>query len=360
MIKRILTVALFLLLLSALYFSYEVYRISGVGAPLETRLVDNCQRVDVAPGAEDIQFDPETGLAFITADNRRASGLEDSGNGFGTIRDNGIYVVDVSVDDLSELGEAVKVSPADWNDFRPHGLYFWSDGQGSKRLFVVNHKTNGDENIEIFEVGEGGVLTHLESVSFPEMYSPNDVVAVGPRQFYASNDLVYDEGLGLYTEVLLSLPLTSAVYFDGEQGRTVAEGLSFGNGINISPDGKVVYIAEWTDHEISVYDRAEDNSLTHRTTFSMPSGVDNLDVDQEGNIWFAGLHRIFDFIESLEDPDVKVDSIAFRVDPETGDHEMVFAAHQGELNSSSVAAVAGDKLLIGTVTDTHILVCPKP
>ena len=360
MVKMLLRVALIALCVAVLVLGYELYRISGIGQQLETKLADRCHRVDVAPGAEDIQYDSESGLVFITADNRRAIGAQDQSKGHETINDNGIYVLDVSVDKLSNLGKAVKVSPADWDDFRPHGLFLWNDGKGSKRLFVVNHKTNGDDNIEIFDVREGGTLTHVDSIAFPAMFSPNDVVAVGPRQFYATNDLVYHEGLGLYAEVLLSLPLTSVVYFDGEEGRTVTEGLSFANGINISPDGKTVYVAEWTDHEIGVFDRADNGDLTRRATWAMPTGVDNLDVEPDGTIWYGSLNRIFDFIKSIEDVEQTVDSYGVKVDPETGAHEIVFAAHAGEINSGSVAAVAGDKLLIGTVHDAHILVCPKP
>lgn len=365
--KRVLWGVLALIIIALVWAGCEVYRVSGVGLPLETKLAADCVRVDVAPGAEDIQYDPGTGLAFITAENRRVIDHANPAPGMGTADGNGVYVVDVS-GPLDELGAARRVSPEEWRDFRPHGLYLWSgedeEGSAIKRLFVVNHKSlareNIEQNIEIFDVGEGGSLTHLESVSFPEMFSPNDVVAVGPRQFYASNDVVNREGVALYAEVLFSLPISSAVYFDGEEGRTVAEGLAFGNGINVSPDGKSVYIAEWTDHQVSFYDRLEDNTLVHRASYSMPAGVDNIDVGPDGTIWFGGLSRLFDFIESRDNPAKTVDSIAVKVDPETGAYETVFQAFNGEINSASIAAVAGDKLLIGSVNDPFILACPKP
>ena len=241
------------------YFGYGILLLSGATRSFEPQLVDTCHRVDIAPGAEDIQYDPDTGLVFITADNRRATGHEDHGDGFGTIEANGIYALDVTPDRLEDIGNPIKVSPADLTDFRPHGLYLWSDGAGTKRLFVVSHPTTGEEIVEIFDVGEGGMLTHAESVSFPEMYAPNDVVAVGPRQFYATNFLRYKHGNMALIEVLLSLPLTSVAYFDGESGRTVAGGLAFANGINLSPDQKTLYVAEWTKQRIPGLDRAAVN-----------------------------------------------------------------------------------------------------
>lgn len=367
MIKRALWGVLALIIIAGVWAGFEVYRVSGLGTKLETKLAGECVRVDVAPGAEDIQYDPETGLAFISAENRRVVDHNNPAPGMGTADGNGIYVVDVNVP-LDQIGKATRVSPEGWRDFRPHGLYLWTGedeaGNAAKRLFVVNHKSlareNIEQNVEIFNVGEGGILTHLESISFPEMFSPNDVVAVGPRQFYASNDIVNQEGIALYAEALLSLPLSSAVFFDGEKGRTIAEGLAFGNGINVSPDGQTVYIAEWTDHEVSFYDRLEDNSLSHRASYSMPAGVDNIDVGPDGTIWFGGLSRLFDFIESRDNPAKTVDSIGVKVDPQTGAYEVVFQAFKGEINSASIAAVAGDKLLIGSVNDPFVLACPKP
>lgn len=365
--KRVLLAVLAAVVIALVWAGFEVYRVSGIGAPLATKLAGSCVRVDVAPGTEDIQYDPDTRLAFISAENRRVIDHDNPPPGVGTAEGNGIYALAVD-GPLDQLGEPYRVSPEGWRDFRPHGISLWvgedANGARIRRLFVINHKSmarvNIEQNVEIFDIGESGMLTHLETVAFPEMFSPNDVVGVGPRQFYATNDLVNREGIGLYLEALLSLPISSAVFFDGEEGRKITGGLAFGNGINVSPDGKSIYIAEWTDHEMSFYDRLEDNSLRHRASFSMPAGVDNLDVDPEGNIWFGGLSRVFDFIESREDPAKTVDSIAIKVDPVTGEHETVFQAFNGEINSASVAAVAGDKLLIGSVYDPFILACPKP
>ena len=342
------------------YITFGVVKLSGVTRPLETKLADMCHRVEIAPGTEDIQYDPDTGLVFITADNRRATGHGDHGEGAQSTAANGIYVLDVTPSRIEDIGAPIRVSPEALKDFRPHGLYLWSDGAGTKRLFVVSHPSTGEEVIELFDVGEGGMLTHLESISFPEMYAPNDVVAVGPRQFYATNYLRNKHGSMATVEVLLSLPLTSVVYFDGEAGQTVADGLAFANGINLSPDKKTLYVAEWTKHKISVFDRNEDNSLSKSGTIRLPTAVDNLDIDKDGNIWTAGQPRMFDFIASIEDPDVIVPSMGITIDPNTHAHRTVFVSKSGEINATSVAAIAEDKLLMGAVFDGHILVCDKP
>lgn len=361
MMKTVAKIALIMGLIVVGYYGYGVLMLSGATRSFENTLVDQCKRVDVAPGTEDIQYDPDTGLIFITADDRRAIPHgEPIEADLALIERNGIYALDVSPASLENIANPVKVSPPGLQDFRPHGLSLWSDGNGTKRLFVVNHPTTGKEIIEIFDVGDGGMLTHLESVSFPEMFSPNDVLGVGPRQFYATNDLKYGSGFMLYAEVLLTLPYASAVYFDGKAGRTVATGLEFGNGINYSSDQSTLYIAEWTGQKISIFERLPNNDLKKKKSIALKTAVDNLDVDAQGNIWFAGQPRMFEFIDHVEDPKTNVTSVAFEVDPDSGSYEQVFVSTKGELNASSVAAVAGNKLVIGAVFDGHVLVCPKP
>ena len=343
------------------YFGYGIVMLSGVTRSFENTLVDQCRRVEVAPGTEDVQYDPETGLVFITSDNRRAVPGEHGGAvDPELLKTNGIYALDVSAKRLDKIGKPYKVSPAKLKDFRPHGLSLWSDGKGTKRLFVVSHPTSGKEIVEIFDVGKRGKLSHLQSVSFPDMFNPNDVVGVGPNQFYATNFLKNRGGLMVYAEILMALPLTSAVYFDGEIGRTVVTQLAFANGINTSPDGSEVYIAEWSKQRIYVFERRENNNLKPVRSIDFPTAVDNLDVDEDGNIWFAGQPRMFQFFDAIEDPDAVVTSVGVKVDPVAGTHDTVFASTKGEINASSVAAVAGDKLVIGAVFDSHILICPKP
>ena len=177
---------------------------SGYFAELEPTLVDQCRQIDIAPGTEDIEIDRNLNLAFVSAADRRAWFNETGGNGVNP--KNGIYALALDGTDT-----VTKVSP-DIEGFLPHGIFLWHGDDGEKRLFVVNHPPSGAEIVEIFSVGEGGALTHLESVSFPAMHSPNDVAAVGPRQFYATNDRGYEEEPLATIEAYGALPFSSVVY----------------------------------------------------------------------------------------------------------------------------------------------------
>jgi len=338
------------------YLTHQTIGTSGALVTLENQLVDQCQRVDIAPGAEDVQIDPETNIAFITAMERRKwynEGVAGSANS------NGVYALDLSSSDLNQIPSPVKVSPNDMEDFNPHGLYLWT-GDNEKRLFVVNHPTTGEEIVEIFSVGEDNLLTHLESISFDAMHSPNDVLAVGPRQFYATNDKGYEGGIMETLEAYLALPFSSAVYFDGATGKIAAKGLTYANGINISPDGQTIYIAEFLKRKVSAFSRGDGGVLKKIKSMKVPTGPDNLDVDADGIIWTAGHTKVFDFLAHAKDSNAISPSVAAKLDPTTGKSETVFVSVKGEINGSSVGAVGAGKLVIGPVFDGHVMVCQKP
>lgn len=344
------------------YQGVGLYHRSGAGLTLENKWVDQCHKVTIAPGAEDIHYDPDTGLGFISADNRFISHKPlDFDTELGLIG-NGIYVVDFTPDNIKDIGNARRVSPDNLIGFRPHGLYLWK-GENQKRLFVVNHKTFRDhveEVVEIFDVAEDGDLSHLESISFPEMTNPNDVVAVGPRQFYATNFLRYHDGNQLFYEVLMAPAYSYVLYFDGEQGRVTAEGLSAANGLGISPDGKTLYAMEWNQRRIAVFDRQADNNLTLIGKIKLPTLADNVNVDDAGTLWIAGQPKLFEAIDFRLGKRQTASSLAAKVDPKTHEVDTVFVSTKGELNNASSAEVAGNKLVIGSVNDEFITVCQRP
>lgn len=338
------------------YFGNQMVGASGVLLKLENQLVEECRRIDIAPGAEDVQIDPETNIAFITAMERRDwynDGVASSSEA------NGVYALDLSSASLEDIPLPVKVSGDAPANFNPHGLYLWSNDT-EKRLFVVNHPTTGEEIIEIFSVGADNQLTHLESVSFDAMHSPNDVVAVGPRQFYATNDKGYEGGIMEMLEAYLALPFSSAVYYDGKNGSIAAKGLTYANGINISPDGQTIYIAEFLKRRITSFSREDGGKLKKITSMNVPTGPDNIDVGTDGTLWTAGHSKVFDFLAHAEDPNEIAPSHGARLNPATGKSETVFVSTKGEINGSSVAAVGAGKLVIGPVFEGHVMVCPQP
>lgn len=329
----------------AAYFLSVIIPVSGTFQRLDDRLVDRCRSVTVFPGTEDVTIDPESNLAYLSADDRRAAFA-------GKPVQGGIYVFDVD-----NPGVVTKVSSDDFGPFHPHGISLWR-GQGQKRLFVINHAPEG-EKVEIFDVGVQGALTHLESVSFEAMHSPNDVLGVGPRQFYATNDRGYDTGVMSTLEAWFALPFSSLVYFDGEKGAKVVEGLVYANGVNQTLDGKALYVAEFLKRRINVFTRdPETGALTLKKRLKVKTNPDNIEVARDGGVWVGGHPRVFDFLKHVRDPKHPAPSQIVRVYPHTGENKVFFVDTKGRLNASSVGAIWDETLIVGSVFDDRVMVCP--
>ena len=320
---------------------------SGVFAQLGDTLVDQCRRVDIFPGVEDVAIDADLGIAFIAADDRRASVKGEATQG-------GIFALR-----LDGTDRVSRVSADNFGPFHPHGLSLWTGREGQKRIFVVNHASPDDHRIEIFDVGTGGALIHIDSIAFDAMMSPNDVAAVGPREFYVTNDRGYQTGFMSQVEAYLGLPFASLAHFDGQTGRLVLEGLVYANGVNVSRDGKTVYVAELLERRINAYSRQDDGALKKTESFSVPTAPDNIDVAPDGTLHVAGHSKIFDFLKHAEDATATAPSHALSIDPKTGTVKTVFVDTSGALNASSVAAASDDTLIVGAVFDGHVMVCPR-
>jgi len=340
-IGLIIIAVILLALLTRLAF--VIVPASGVLADLQPVLTDRCEALVVAPGTEDITIHHDAGLAFISTDDRRNGAR------------GAIYAL--SLDGSQTLREVSGGMP---DPFHPHGISLWTGQDGSKRLFVVNHRTPHDHTIEIFDIDSDGALSLAETVTHAVLTSPNDVLAVGPRQFYATNDRAYPTGIMSNLEAYLGLPLASVSYFNGESGRIVADGLAYANGINMSADGGMVYVAEILGRGVRIYDRdVQSGGLRRTRDVSVPTAPDNIEIGEDGALWIGGHPRVFDFVTHSKDENHSAPSHVIRVDPNTGDVTTVLMSLDGELNASSVAAVTENMLLVGAVFDDRILICPR-
>jgi arylesterase/paraoxonase len=326
---------------------WNIIPASGMFAGLEPKLIDQCRKVDVFPGTEDVTIDPELNVAFVSADDRRATFA-------GKPVQGGVFVLKLDGSD-----RVMKASPDSFGEFHPHGISLWRGEDGRKRLFAINHTLNDGDKVEVFDVGLGGALLHVDSIAFPEMSSPNDIVGLGPRRFYVTNDRGVKEGLMAQVEAYFALPLSSLAYFDGQNGRIVARGLTYANGINVSADGKTLYATEFLARKVSVYDRdPATGALKKRKSIKVNTGPDNVEIAADGALWIGGHSKVFDFLKHAEDPAAISPSHVIRVNPETGLKEDVLIDVEGRINASSVGAVWNNTLIVGAVFDGHVIVCP--
>ncbi len=315
---------------------------------IEDRFAGTCTPVTGVAGPEDIEASsPER--AFVSSLDRRA-GPDARG-----------AIFSVRVDD--------PLDSENWRDrtagipekFRPLGLNYFVEGD-VRRLFVVNDATKA---VEIYSVAETGDLTHLESISEKRVTSPNDVVAVGPRAFYVSNDVEAGRASLIgKAQFLLRAGAGKILYFDGVSMRAAAEGLRFANGLAINAQGTRLYAAETSGQALRIYDRdLATGVLALRRIESLPASPDNLNVAWDGAVWIGAQPK------PLQTPLVERDrtqsspSLVIRFDDKDGvasPMTEVFSDRGDAISTATVAALSGRRLLIGALLDDKYLVCDLP
>ncbi|WP_376691840.1 SMP-30/gluconolactonase/LRE family protein [Wenzhouxiangella sp. EGI_FJ10409] len=345
-----------------LVLAYAVYLAFDAG---EFRSVDNlhpgqCSRIAGVPGAEDITLHPDRDLALVSSFDRRAALA-------GNVQPGGIYAWALD----GSMAEPANLTPDAGTDFRPHGISLFVGADGRATLFVVNHPgaslfgeqpdepSGPSHTIEVFDL-DGLRLVHRETLADESMISPNDIVAVDNQRFYFTNDHGSDPGWKRTLEDYLRLGWANVVYFDGEAYREVADGLSYANGINLSPDGTRLYVAEVTRSRIREYSRdGQDGGLAELRRFDVGFGVDNIEVDPDtGDLLLGGHVKLLTFTRHARDATVLAPSQAVRVRlGQTPQIETLFLDDGELISGASVATARDELLLVGSVFKPHMVVC---
>lgn len=315
-----------------------------------------CVPVQGFPGPEDVVIDRETGMALISYTDRRAAMA-------GTGHNAGILAYSLT----TPGAKPVRVQTDFKGAFTPHGIHLYTAPDGTRLLFAVNmgmdshfFESTGSSTVEIF-VYRGGRLYHRETVAGAELSSPNDILAVGPRQFYVSIDHGASSVMGKKLENYLQLPISYVLYYDGKGFRKAAGGIAYANGIAISPDGATLYVGATVGRKVHVYARdTGTGELTGKGSVPVGTGVDNLDVDERGVIW-AGCHaKLLSFVAHSKDPAKHSPSEVVRIRPlEKGGYAVstVYLNEGEELSGSSAAAAWKGRMLVGAVYDERFLDC---
>uniref|UniRef100_A0A8B9SKD0 Paraoxonase n=1 Tax=Anas platyrhynchos TaxID=8839 RepID=A0A8B9SKD0_ANAPL len=178
----------------------------------------------------------------------------------------------------------------DLASFNPHGISTYIDKDDTVYLFVVNHP-HQKSTVEVFKfVEDDNSLVHLKTIRHDLLISVNDIVAMGPDSFYATNDHYFSDFILMFLEMFLGLTWSNVVYYSPKEVKEVAAGFYSANGINISPDKKYIYVADVLDHKVHVMEKHANWNLTHVKTLQLDTLVDNLSVDPDtGDIW-TGCH----------------------------------------------------------------------
>ena len=131
--------------------------------------------------------------------------------------------------------------------------------------------------------------------------------------------------------------------------------------INVGQGGETLYVASTTGGSVFRFRiDPESGALEERGAIEIGSGVDNIEVDEAGDLWIGAHPKLLTFVQHAGDANRFAPSQVIRVrDPEADSPlvEEVFLSLGEDLSGSSVAAAYGDRLLVGSVMDEGILDC---
>lgn len=324
---------------------------TGLLRPLTETGNTVCRVLGDVIGPEDFAIDRDWGLMWITQADR--FGVEEEG-----ISPKGaIFVLDLA--DPEAIPRMVPSLEPD--RFFPHGLGLWHDQEtGERRLFVVDHGPDYQTHaIQMFQAYEDGTLTHLETISHPLMTRPNDVAPVGPRQFFATNDLGGLTSALRAVEPYLLAPWSNLVFFDGADARYAVRGLRYGNGVITNADTSRLYLAQVLGKSVTAYALGTDYALKKLWRADVGMGVDNLTLTAAGDILAAGHPRPLEFTKHARDLTHPSTSEVVKLSLSAGSSttDTVFLDRGTLYSGASVAQIHGNRLFIGSVYGRGLLAC---
>lgn len=313
----------------------------AVNKDVEEHFAGYCTDLPLEGSGEDIQIDRERRLAYV-------SQMDRMGVAQGNMVDPGMIMrVDLNMDPPT-----VAPALADGPELRPHGISLFIEPDGTRTLFLINHpedRVNGEERIERYSESSPGVFAHEETFKSELIVRANDMVAVGPRQFYVAQDVDRRGGQ----------TVTDLVYFDGENYSVVADDIQSGGGINVSADLTTLYISETGGQGVRVVRRnLQDGSIETLNTIALGTSPDNIDIAADGSLW-VGAHSNVVALAMHFIAGSKAPSQILRVE-RVGDEAVIdeIYLNAGEqISAGSGGATLDNTLLIGSITARKILVC---
>lgn len=321
---------------------------AGTFRRLEPHGPGACVRIEGIVGGEDLVWRGNGREILVSSTDRWNP----------NVAQGGIFLVEPGAEDLRPR----QVTPELDFVFQPHGISLWvEENTGQERLFVVNHASLTEHSIEVFDVAADGQLAHVRTIVDEALISPNDVAAVGPEQFYVTNDHGWRSTVAKVFEDFLRLPLGNVVYYDGSGFREVFGGTRIANGVNVSLDGARVYVTETTGRVLHSFARdAKTGALTLEETFFAGTGLDNIDVAPDGSLWVGAHPKLLQFLAHAANPQKRAPSQVLRfvhgADGRLAMEEVYLDG--GETISASATALARDGMLvIGPVFEAFLLRC---
>ena len=232
------------------------------------------------------------------------------------------------------------------DDSRAHGIYLKPGPGGVHTLYVVHHGTR--ESIEVFEVdAKAGppTLTWVGCAPALSIHGFNAVVAFPEGGFAATSTRTND--------VWQYQTATGWRRIPGTEGTAP-------NGLEISKDGRWLYVAGWAEEKLTRVSRGP--SPVQKDVIQLGFRPDNVRMSPDGSVMFAAGHTDKDG-HSIKEPrePLKETSNVARIDPKTLKFERIFqhSAMDGFV-ATTTAIQIGNEMWLGSQRGERIAYFPAP
>ena len=336
---------LILLCVTLLGFVLYTFYSTGFFRTIENRFEGEVVKEIGLKGAEDIVVSDDGTFAIISATARKTFPPADQELG-------GLYLMDLTSGDF-----VVKHLTHDFSlPFAPHGISMFQQ-DSVYTIAAVNHTVEA-HTVEFFEL-VNGELTHVRTEKSSQFISPNDIVLLDKNRYYVTNDHGYEHGIGRLVEEYGNLAISNVLYHDGQNLNLAAKGISFANGINYDLQRNLLFVASPRRFCVKVYDVKEDYSLEFIEDIPCGTGVDNIEFDEEGNLWIGSHPDLLHFASYAKQKKDTSPSEIIKIEYRNkGDFTVtsVYENNGSELSGTSVATPFNNLIFAGTVKDDKMLI----
>ena len=242
------------------------------------------------------------------------------------------------------------IDPAEKENFRAHGLYLRGGKNSVHTLYVVHHGNR--ESIEVFEFDarpKPPTLTWIGCAVAPEPLGLNSVVGLPDGGFVATNFSPRGTDAAGRARMMAGEKNGEVWEWHTGAGWTIVPGSESAgpNGLEISKDGKWLYIGGWGTQSVIRLSRGQ--TPVKKDTVGVGFRVDNLRWAPDGALLAAGQGGT---TPSQTSNVAKVDPNTLKV------QELVRYPYGDAFSAGTVAIQIGKELWVGSVRGDRIAIFP--
>jgi len=237
--------------------------------------------------------------------------------------------------------------------FRTHGLALKAGRNSTHTLYVVHHGNR--ESIEVFEVdarAKPPILTWIGCAVAPDPVGLNEVVPLPDGGFAATNFLARTNDPTARTNMMAGEKNGEIWEWHTGKGWKIIPGseAAGANGLEVSKDGKILYVAAWGSQTFFRLDRGQ--TPPKRDEIPLGFRVDNVRWAADGSLLATG--------QGGTAPGPQTSNVV-KIDPKTLKvQEIIKHENKPAFGSGTVAVEVGKELWVGSFRGDRIARFPAP